>query len=110
MEGKWVSYCCYALLDWDNDKCARRNQCICHGIINGDEQVSEGFLSEYFVNNPQRVSIAEDVGWNYHGDEYEHSATYMNRMNNQHVDIIWIVMSIKEGMICKLIFIYVKAE
>ena len=25
MEGKWVSYCCYALLDWDNDKRARRN-------------------------------------------------------------------------------------
>ena len=60
----------YALLDWGQQQRSRRSNAVIHRIIEATERVSRGTLRDYFINHPNAVNVANDVGWNLQNAEY----------------------------------------
>ena len=60
----------YALLDWGQVQQQRRSNAVIHRIIDATERVSQGTLRDYFLNHPDAVNVANDVGWNLQNEEY----------------------------------------
>ena len=60
----------YALLDWGQQQRSRRSNAVVHGIIDASQRVSQGTIRDYFVNHPDAVNVAHDVGWDLQNAEY----------------------------------------
>ena len=68
--GTHPSQCYYALLDWGQQSQRRRANAVMHNIIDANRRVSQGTLRDYFINNPNAVDVANDVGWDLQNAEY----------------------------------------
>ena len=68
--GTHPSQCYYALLDWGQQAQSRRANAVVHRIINANQRVSQGTIRDYFVNNPNAVNVADDVGWDLQNAQY----------------------------------------
>ena len=60
----------YALLDWGQQQRRRRSNAVMHRIIDASQRVSQGTIRDYFVNHPDAVNVANDVGWDLQNMEY----------------------------------------
>ena len=60
----------YALLDWGQQSRRRRTNCVVHRIIDANQRVAQGTIRDYFINHPNAVNVANDVGWDLQNMEY----------------------------------------
>ena len=68
--GTHPSQCYYALLDWGQQSQSRRANCVVHRIIAASQRVAQGTIRDYFLNHPDAVNVANDVGWDLQNMEY----------------------------------------
>ena len=68
--GTHPSQCYYALLDWGQQSQSRRANCVVHRIIDANQRVAQGTIRDYFLNHPDAVNVANDVGWDLQNMEY----------------------------------------